>query len=156
MITLDSAKRSDLGRRSLAGGDHEGARGRRCQQQACAHRGRDERQRARCEGDGLGYRKVRFAASPRTGPRCSRCWRSHTCISPAGHLRPPDDTRPSAPPVAVAGGFDKENVRLSRERSHRRVDQSFPRRSHQSINPESAKDFITLSVSGLSPKQYLR
>lgn len=31
---------------------HEGARGRRCQQRACAHRGRDERQRARCEGDG--------------------------------------------------------------------------------------------------------
>src|ERR1700704_3862991 len=31
---------------------HEGARGRRCQQRACAQRGRDERQRARCEGDG--------------------------------------------------------------------------------------------------------
>src|SRR3954462_7435376 len=31
---------------------HEGARGRRCRQRACAHRGRDERQRARCEGDG--------------------------------------------------------------------------------------------------------
>src|SRR3981081_2544192 len=38
-----------------------------------------------------------IAASPRTGPRGSRCWRSQTCISPAGHLRPPDDTRPSAP-----------------------------------------------------------
>ena len=31
---------------------HEGARWRRCQQRSCAHRGRDERQRARCEGDG--------------------------------------------------------------------------------------------------------
>jgi hypothetical protein len=52
------------------------------------------------------------------------------------------------PPVAVAGGFDKENVRLSRERSHRRVDQSFPRRSHQSINPESAKDFLRYLFQG--------
>ena len=31
---------------------HEGARGRRCHQRACAHRRRDERQRARCEADG--------------------------------------------------------------------------------------------------------
>src|SRR4051812_13164005 len=31
---------------------HEGARWRRCQQRACAHRGGDERQRSRCEGDG--------------------------------------------------------------------------------------------------------
>ena len=38
-----------------------------------------------------------IAASPRMGPRYSRCWRSQTCIPPAGHLRPPDDTRPSAP-----------------------------------------------------------
>ena len=30
----------------------KGARWRRCQQRACAHRGRDERQRSRCEGDG--------------------------------------------------------------------------------------------------------
>src|SRR3954469_18457974 len=37
------------------------------------------------------------AASLRTGPRCSRCWHSQTCISPAGHLRPPDEIRPSAP-----------------------------------------------------------
>ena len=37
-----------------------------------------------------------IAASP-MGPRYSRCWRSQTCISPARHLRPPDDTRPSAP-----------------------------------------------------------
>src|SRR3954469_17887910 len=31
---------------------HEGARWRRCQQRARAHRGGDERQRSRCEGDG--------------------------------------------------------------------------------------------------------
>ena len=29
--------------------------------------------------------------------QASRCWRSPPCISPAGHFRPPDDTRPSAP-----------------------------------------------------------
>jgi hypothetical protein len=33
------------------------------------------------------------------------------------------------PPAAVAGGFDKKNVRLTRKRSHRRVDQSFPSES---------------------------
>ena len=28
------------------------------------------------------------------------------------------------PPAAVSGGFDKKKVRLSRKRSHRRVDQN--------------------------------
>ena len=49
---------------------HEGARGRRCQQRACAHRGRDERQRARCEGDGpFGPQltKPRYATRARQG-----------------------------------------------------------------------------------------
>src|SRR3979490_1456287 len=67
-----------------------------------------------------------IAASPRTGPRCSRCWRSQTCISPAGHLRPPDDTRSSAPDRRYElAALTRKNVRLSRKRSHRRVDQSF-------------------------------
>src|SRR4051812_41516910 len=70
-----------------------------------------------------------MVASPRTGLRCSRCWRSQTCISPAGNLRPPDDTRPSGPaPRCELAALTRKNVRLSRKRSHRRVDQSFPKK----------------------------
>src|SRR3954463_11400032 len=45
----------------------------------------------------------------------------------AGNLRPPDDTRPSGPaPRCELAALTRKNVRLSRKRSHRRVDQSFP------------------------------
>ena len=71
----------------------------------------------------FGYRKVRYRGIATTGPRCSRCWRSH-CISPATCVRLTTSAHP-LPPAAVAGGFDKKNVRLRRKRSHRRVDQSF-------------------------------
>ena len=43
----------------------------------------------------FGYRKVRYRGIAKNGARCSRCWHSQTCISPAGHLRPPDEIRPS-------------------------------------------------------------
>ena len=42
----------------------------------------------------FGYRKVHYRGIVKNG----RCWRSQTCISPAGHLRPPDDNRPSVSP----------------------------------------------------------
>jgi IS5 family transposase len=45
----------------------------------------------------FGYRKVRYRGIANNGPRCSRCWRSQTCVLPAKHLLPPDDTRSSAP-----------------------------------------------------------
>ena len=40
------------------------------------------------------------------------------CISPAGNLRPPDDTRPSGPaPRCELAALTRKNVRLSRKRS---------------------------------------
>ena len=41
----------------------------------------------------FGYRKVRYRGIAKNGAQVFCCWRSQTCISPAGHLRPPDDTR---------------------------------------------------------------
>src|SRR4051812_29685427 len=45
---------------------------------------------------------LELGRDPRTGLRCSRCWRSQTCISPAGSLRPPDDPGHPLPPAAVS------------------------------------------------------
>ena len=38
----------------------------------------------------FGYRKVRYRGIAKNGAQVF-CWRSQTCISPAGHLRPPDN-----------------------------------------------------------------
>ena len=50
----------------------------------------------------FGYRKVRYRGIAKNGAQVFRCWRSQTCISPAGHLRPPDDPGHPLPPAAVS------------------------------------------------------
>ena len=74
---------------------HEGARGRRCQQRACAHRGRDERQRARCEGGSgsccrppCAYRSSITTFWPSMKPRSCRPCRNASMRGGAGREAP--------------------------------------------------------------------
>ena len=66
-----------------------------------------------------------FSAWPRTGPRCSRCWRSQRCISLAGHLRPPDDPGHPLPPAAVSYRLLTRKTFASAQTIASSVDQSF-------------------------------
>src|SRR5215213_4959447 len=52
LIAASPSTKNEAGKRDPQTLRHEGARWRRCQQRARAHRGGDERQRSRCEGDG--------------------------------------------------------------------------------------------------------
>ena len=50
----------------------------------------------------FGYRKVRYRGIAKNGAQVFSLWRSQTCTSPAGHLRPSDDPGHPLLPAAVS------------------------------------------------------